>query len=101
MISRIVIPTAKTKLKTSEGLDVAARYLVYKLFDASRGTSTAPSWQSVRALGEAAATVARAVERGWVVLRDDGNKRKAKAKTKDLWAALTEEGRAVARKGLR
>jgi hypothetical protein len=111
MISRIVIPTAKTKLKTSEGLDVAARYLVYKLYDASRGTSTAPSWQSVRALGEAAATVARAVERGWVVIRhgeaaairhEGSSKGKAKARSKDdLWAALTEEGRGLARKGLR
>ena len=101
MANRFVIPIAKGKSsRTSEGLDVAARYLVYKLYDASRGTTTASSWQSVRALGEVAATVGRAVERGWVVIRDEG-KGKAKAKTKDLWASLTEEGRAVARKGLR
>jgi hypothetical protein len=99
---RFVIPTAKSKsLRTSEGLDVAARYLLYKLHDLSRGTSAAPSWQSVEALGEASATVDRAVERGWVVIRDNGNKGKAKAKVKERWAALTEEGRAVARKGLR
>jgi hypothetical protein len=98
---RFVIPTAKNSTKAREGLDVAARYLVYKLYDASRGTSTASPWQSVRALGEAAATVSRAIERGWVVIRDDGNKGKAKAKAKERWAALTEVGRAVARKGLR
>src|SRR5690242_7799596 len=108
MISRLVLPTKKLT-KTSEGLDVAARYFVYKLYDASRGTSTASSWQSVRNLGESAATVTRAVERGWVVIsaakpaasRDEGNKGKAKAKAKELWAALTEEGRVIARKGLR
>jgi hypothetical protein len=102
MAHRIVIPATKSKsTKTSEALDVAARYLLYKRYDASRGTTTASSWQSVRSLGEPAATVGRAVERGWVVIRDDGNKRKAKARAKELWAALTEEGRAVARKGFR
>ena len=101
MTNRFIIPTAKSKSsRTSEGLDVAARYLVYKLYDASTGTPTASSWQPVRALGELAATVGRAVERGWVVTRDEG-KGKAKAKAKDLWASLTEEGRAMARKGLR
>jgi hypothetical protein len=101
MVRRTVIPPSNKPAKTSEALDVAARYLLYKLYDASRGTSTASSWHSVRSLGEAAATVSRAVERGWVVIRDDSNTGKAKAKAADLWAALTEEGRAVARKGLR
>ena len=101
MVSRLVIPSAKSSpARTGEAADVAARHFVYKLYDAARGASTASSWQSVRLLGEAAATVSRAVERGWVVIRDDG-KGKAKAKAKELWAALTEEGRAVARKGLR
>lgn len=90
------IPSAKSKPpRTGEAQDVAARYLVYKLYDASSG-GTASAWQSVRLLGEAAATVSRAVERGWVVIRDDGKRR-----AKELWAALTDEGRAVARKGLR
>lgn len=81
---------------------MAARYFVYKLYDASRGSPTASAWQSVRALGEPAETVSRAVERGWVVLREERKgKAKAKATPKDVWAALTEEGRAVARKGLR
>ena len=102
MVSRLVIRTAKSRTSTgSEGLDVAARFLLYKLYDATKATRTAPSWQSIRSLGEAAATVSRAVERGWVIIRDDDNKGKAKAKAKDLWAALTEDGRAIARKGLR
>lgn len=91
----MVIRRPNSKAPTSEALDVAARYFVYKIFDAIRGGSTS-SWQSVRPLGEAAATVSRAVERGWVVIRDEG-----KGRTKEAWAALTEEGRAVARKGLR
>jgi hypothetical protein len=97
MVRRTVIPPSNKPAKTSEALDVAARYLLYKLYDASSGPGTASSWQSVRALGEEAATVSRAVERGWVVIRDDSSKGKAKQR----WAALTEEGRAVARKGLR
>jgi hypothetical protein len=80
---------------TSEALDVAARHLVFKLYDAARD-SRASSWQPVRGLGEVAATASRAVERGWVVVRNEGNGR-----TKELWAALTQEGRAVGRKGLR
>ena len=54
------------------------------------------SWQPLKTLGETAATVARAVERGWVVLRDEGQ-----GKTKDQYAALTDEGRMLARKALR
>ena len=81
-------------------MDVAARHFVYKLYDASRGSAVRP-WQSVRVLGEVTATVGQAVERGWVIIRDEGTKGKAKAKPKELWAALTDEGRAVGRKGLR
>jgi hypothetical protein len=102
MVKRTVIPPSNKPAKTSEAPDVAARYLLYKLYDASKGTSPAPSWQSVRSLGEPAALYRSAYRRGWVVLRDDDSDTgKARAKTKDLWAALTEEGRAVARKGLR
>jgi hypothetical protein len=102
MVRRTVIPPSNKPPKINEALDVAARHLLYKLYDASSSTSTASSWQSVRSLGEAAATVSRAMERGWVVIRDEGNNTgKAKTKPKDLWAALTHEGRAVARKGLR
>ena len=96
MVRRTVIPPSNKPARTGEVLDVAARYLLYKLYDASKATSPASSWHPVRSLGEAAATVGRAVERGWVVIRDEG-----KGKAKERWAALTDEGRAVARKGLR
>jgi hypothetical protein len=91
----VVIRRANSKAPTSQALDVAARYFVYKIFDATR-EHAASSWQPVRHLGEAAATVSRAVERGWISIRHDG-----KGRARELWAALTEEGRAVARKGLR
>ena len=91
----MVIRRASSKAPTGEALDVAARHFVYKLFDGSRG-STVLSWQAVRLLGEVAATVSRAAERGWVVIRDDG-----KGRAKERWAALTQAGRAVARKGSR
>jgi hypothetical protein len=90
----VVIRRARSKAPTSEALDVAARYFVYKPFDATRESTS--SWQAVRFLGEVAATVTRAVEREWVVIRHEG-----KGRAKEQWAALTEEGRAVARKGLR
>lgn len=90
----MVIRPARSKARTSEALDVAARYFVYKLFDATRGSSS--PWAAVGVLGEVAATVNRAVEREWVVIRHDG-----KGRAMELWASLTEQGRALARKGLR
>jgi hypothetical protein len=89
--------SAKTKSKpprTAEALDVAARYLVYKLHVPGRPSTDA--WRPLSTLGEGAATVARAVERGWVILRDEGQGR-----TRERYAALTDAGRQVARKGLR
>jgi hypothetical protein len=88
------IPSSTKSSTTSDAVDIAARHFIYKLYDASRGG--AESWHSVRVLGEVAATVSRAVERGWVIARDEG-----KGKAKELWAALTDEGRAMARKGYR
>jgi hypothetical protein len=91
-----VIPKSakKATVKTADALDIAARYLVYKLHVPERAI-TGP-WQPLSTLGEAATTVARAVERGWVILRDEGQ-----GKTKERYAALTGEGRQVARKALR
>jgi hypothetical protein len=57
-------------LKSGEALDVAARYLLYKLYDTQRGNGVL--WQTVRALGEAAANVSRAVDLGWAAVRDEG-----------------------------
>jgi hypothetical protein len=50
-------------------------------------------WATLRGIGELRATVERAVERGWVVLQGVGGK------PLDRKAALTEEGRRLARKG--
>jgi hypothetical protein len=87
------IAGTKTKPpRTAEVIDVAARYLVYKLYDATSGEAGA--WQNLSKIGERPETVARAVERGWVIVgqRDGGRVRSA---------SLTDEGRRIARKGLR
>jgi hypothetical protein len=86
------IPPAKSKPpRAGEAIDVAARYLVYKLYGATNGQLGA--WHELPGLGEAKATVARAVERGWVVIRQEDGKMQI--------ASLTDEGRRLARKGLR
>ena len=73
---------------------MAARFFVYKLYDTTRGNPVV--WQPVRVLGEAAATVSRAVDRGWVIVRAESTER-----AKELLAALTDAGRLLARKALR
>jgi hypothetical protein len=78
-------------IKTREGIDVAARYFVYKLYDATGGQPM--QWQVLLGMGESAATISRAVERGWIILQD------LKGKPLDRKAALTDEGRRLARKG--
>ena len=50
-------------------------------------------WVSLKEIDESPATIARAVERGWVILQADGGK------PLDRKAALTDEGRRLARKG--
>jgi hypothetical protein len=50
-------------------------------------------WQVLHGMGEAAATISRAVERGWVILQD------VSRKPLERKAALTDEGRRLARKG--
>ena len=77
--------------KTSDGIEVAARYFVYKLYEATDGQPM--QWQVLLGMGESAATISRAVERGWVILQD------LKGKPLDRKAALTDEGRRLARKG--
>jgi hypothetical protein len=61
---RIVVPRRAKPPQTAEAVDIAARYLVYKLY-VPRSAPTEP-WHPLSALGEAATTVARAVECGWV-----------------------------------
>ena len=92
----IVPGKKKSSLKTSEPVDIAARYFVYKLFDATNGQLGA--WGVLSDIGEAKATVAKAVERGWIVVRQDAVNGRRKALQS---ASLTDEGRLVARKGLR
>ena len=88
------ISTTKARLKAvkaRDGVDVAARYLVYKLYEATNGQPMQP--QILLGMGESAGTISRAVERGWVILQE------MKGKPLDRKAALTDEGRRLARKG--
>ena len=77
--------------KTSDGIEVAARYFVYKLYEATDGQPM--QWQVLLRMGESAATISRAVERGWVVLQG------VEGKPLDRKAALTDEGRRLAHRG--
>jgi len=84
------IPKSKGKsFKTIGAIDVAARYFVYKLYEATGRQPNAVV--ALHGLGESAATISRAVELGWVILQD--------VRGKDRKAALTDEGRRLARKG--
>jgi hypothetical protein len=60
---------------TRDALDVAARYFIYKLYDATRRQPM--QWVSLKGIGEASATIARAVELGWVVLQPRGGQHAA------------------------
>ena len=92
VIGTFHIPKAKSNaIKTRDGTDVAARYLVYKLYEATNGQPK--EWETVRGMDESRVTVTRAVERGWVILQD------VRGKPLDRKAALTDEGRRLARKG--
>ena len=59
--------------RPAEVVDVAARYLVYKLFDAISGTPETS--RLLRDIDERVETLARAVERGWVVVLEHQRKR--------------------------
>ena len=64
------IPKGKPKAKvtkTRNGTDVAARYFVYKLYEATDGRPM--QWGMLRGMDESRTTIARAVERGWVILQ--------------------------------
>jgi hypothetical protein len=78
-------------VKIADPVDVAARYFVYKLYEATDGQPKA--WATLREMGEKAATISRAADRGWVIL--DGTS----GKPLERKAALTDEGRRLARKG--
>jgi hypothetical protein len=58
---------AKPKVvRTRDALDVAARYFVYKLYEATDGQPM--QWRVLHGMGRSAATISRAVERRWVIL---------------------------------
>jgi hypothetical protein len=76
---------------TSDATDIAARFFVYKLYEATDGQSG--EWRALRGLGESVSTISRAIESGWVTING------ARGKLLDCRAALTLEGRRLARKG--
>jgi hypothetical protein len=78
-------------IRIRDGTEVAARYFVYKLYEATDGQPM--QWRVLHGMGESAATISRAVERGWVILQE------VRGKPLDRKAALTAEGRRLARKG--
>ena len=80
--------------RPAEVVDVAARYLVYKIFDATSGTPE--TWRQLRDIDEKVETLARAVERGWVVVLDHQPEGRPTVRT----VALTDEGRRMARRSL-
>jgi hypothetical protein len=95
-MARITFNIAQTKgtrrpAKTVDATDIAARYFVYKLFDATAGQPM--RWATLPRMNESRATIARAVECGWIILEGTSGK------PLELKAALTDEGRRLARKG--
>jgi hypothetical protein len=78
-------------IKIRDGTEVAARHFVYKLYDTTGGQPM--QWRVLHGMGESAATISRAVERRWVILQE------VRGKPLDRKAALTDEGRRLARKG--
>ena len=92
------IRTTKAKVsKTRDGADVAARYFVYKLYEATDGQPM--QWATLRGMDESRATVARAIERGWVILQPRIAAPGVGGKPLERKAALTGDGRRLARKG--
>ena len=83
--------TMRRHAKTADATEIAARYFVYKLYEATGGYPM--QWTALYGIGESAATISRAVERGWVVLEG------AEGKPLDRKAALTDDGRRLARNG--
>jgi hypothetical protein len=74
-----------------DATEIAARYFVYKLYEA---TGEYPmQWAALYGIDESAVTISRTVERGWVVLQGVGGK------PLDRKAALTDDGRRLARNG--
>lgn len=91
MSKPFVVGSRSQRPKAAEAVDIAARYLLYKLYDATRGRSDA--WQALGSIGEQPESIARAVERGWLIIRDD-----VVGRIKVRSGLLTDEGRRLARR---
>jgi hypothetical protein len=76
---------------TSTPLDIAARFFVYKLYEATDGRRM--EQRLLRGMGETLETVLRSVELGWITLHGNGTKPLERS------AAMTDEGRRLARRG--
>jgi hypothetical protein len=85
-------PASKV-IKTLDAIDVAAKYFVYKLYDATGGQPM--QWAALKGVDESRKTMARVVELGWVILQPRTGDRGGPTIDK---AALTDEGRRLARK---
>jgi hypothetical protein len=77
--------------KILDATEVAARLFVYKLYETADGQPM--QWSVLHGMGELAATISRAVERGWVILQEE-SRRPLERKV-----ALTDEGRRLAARG--
>ena len=77
--------------ETADATEIAARCFVHKLLDATAGQPM--RWATLRGMYESRAAIARAIERGWVILWGTSGK------PLELKAALTDEGRRLARRG--
>ena len=88
------VATPRTKpARTADADAVAARYLVYELFDLT--DRIAGAWHVLgKIAGPRQAALATAVERGWVITGEVG------LRNKMVSATLTNKGRLVARRGL-
>ena len=87
-----VATTSRKPPRTADADVVAARCLVYELFDATEGLPGA--WHVLeKVTEERQATVTKALERGGIIIRDIGS-----GKKKVVSVSLTSEGRLLARK---
>jgi hypothetical protein len=64
------IPRSKDPSKVNkilDAIDIAAKYFVYKLYDATRRDRV--QWIPLKGIDKSQATIERAVQRGWAVLQ--------------------------------
>ena len=80
--------------RPTEAVDIAARYLVYKIFDAISGTPE--TWRPLGDIDEKIEILTRAVERGWVMVLEHQQEGRPTVRV----VALTDEGRRMARRSL-